>query len=234
MELTEQQIQALYKFTRQHYVEHYDVQTELVDHLANDIENILEEHPNLTFEEARTRSFKKFGVFGFMDVYDERKKAISKKYYKIIWQHFKEWFRLPKILATLSLFLLTNILLEKTDKDIFVWIAILLIAMLAFIRNIYDKRNLKIKAKKSGKRWLLEDMIINGGSVGGIIVLMNWYNLFNLVLSKFDYQNRYITLLISALTTIYFLYVYVTAYVLPPKVHQFLEEHYPEYKFEVA
>ncbi len=90
MELTEQQIQALYKFTRQHYVEHYDVQTELVDHLANDIENILEEHPNLTFEEARTRSFKKFGVFGFMDVYDTRKRVVGKKYRKILWKYFKE------------------------------------------------------------------------------------------------------------------------------------------------
>lgn len=40
MKLTPEQIQELYKFTRQHYVEHYDVQTELVDHLANDIEQI--------------------------------------------------------------------------------------------------------------------------------------------------------------------------------------------------
>ncbi|WP_320240732.1 hypothetical protein [Tenacibaculum sp. 1B UA] len=40
MKLTDQHIEQLYKFTRQHYVEHYDVQTELVDHLANDIEQI--------------------------------------------------------------------------------------------------------------------------------------------------------------------------------------------------
>ncbi len=35
--LSENQIQQLYKFTEQHYVEWYDVQTELVDHLANGI-----------------------------------------------------------------------------------------------------------------------------------------------------------------------------------------------------
>ncbi|MDC1464178.1 hypothetical protein N8387_00675 [Polaribacter sp.] len=34
MKLTETHIQELYKFTRKHFVEHYDVQTELVDHLA--------------------------------------------------------------------------------------------------------------------------------------------------------------------------------------------------------
>ena len=45
MKLTETQIENLYKFTRQHYVYHYDVQTELVDHLANDIEEIWLETP---------------------------------------------------------------------------------------------------------------------------------------------------------------------------------------------
>ncbi|WP_296638647.1 hypothetical protein [Polaribacter sp.] len=51
MELTESQIENLYNFTRQHYVEYYDVQTDLVDHLGNDIEQICVENPNLTFEE---------------------------------------------------------------------------------------------------------------------------------------------------------------------------------------
>ena len=59
MKLTNQHIEQLYKFTRQHYVEHYDVQTELVDHLANDIEQIWVDKPQLSFEQARDISFKK-------------------------------------------------------------------------------------------------------------------------------------------------------------------------------
>ena len=47
--LSKEQIQHLYTFTRQHFVEHFDVQTELVDHLANDIEQILTEKPTLSF-----------------------------------------------------------------------------------------------------------------------------------------------------------------------------------------
>ena len=34
MKLNNQHIEQLYTFTRQHFVEHYDVQTELVDHLS--------------------------------------------------------------------------------------------------------------------------------------------------------------------------------------------------------
>ena len=84
MELTKEQIQGLYKFTREHFVEHYDVQTELVDHLANDIEQIWKEKPQLTFREARDTSFKKFGVFGFMDILSEKQKFMEKKYCKIL------------------------------------------------------------------------------------------------------------------------------------------------------
>ena len=55
MKLTENQIDELYKFTREHYVYFYDVQSELVDHLANDIEEIWLDKPKLSFENARTK-----------------------------------------------------------------------------------------------------------------------------------------------------------------------------------
>ncbi|WP_440120244.1 hypothetical protein [Tenacibaculum sp. Ill] len=89
MKLTDQHIEQLYRFTRQHFVEHYDVQTELVDHLANDIEQIWEENPTLTFEQARENSFKKFGMFGFMTVVEKKQKQLGKKYRKIIWSYLK-------------------------------------------------------------------------------------------------------------------------------------------------
>ena len=38
MKVNQKQIDELYLFTRQHFVEYYDLQTELVDHLANAIE----------------------------------------------------------------------------------------------------------------------------------------------------------------------------------------------------
>jgi hypothetical protein len=65
-------------------VEYYDLQTELVDHLANDMEVIWQKQPTLSFEQARDASFKKFGVFGFMDVVGERQKAMTKRYIAIM------------------------------------------------------------------------------------------------------------------------------------------------------
>jgi hypothetical protein len=96
MKISDNQITELYRFTREHFVVHYDVQTELVDHLANDIEQIWVEQPILTFREAKTISFKKFGVFGFMDVVEQKQKAMNKRYWKILLRFIKEWFTLPK------------------------------------------------------------------------------------------------------------------------------------------
>ena len=104
MKLSKDQIQALYKFTRQHYVEYYDVQTELVDHLANDIEGIWKENQNLTFEKARDKSFKKFGIFGFHDIIQKKEWQMTKKYIKLVLKLVKEWFSLPKLLLTSALF----------------------------------------------------------------------------------------------------------------------------------
>ena len=106
MKLTPEQIDRLYQFTRQHYVEWYDLQTELVDHLANSIEAQWQENPKISFEDALQIEFKKFGIFGFMDVVEKRQAALNKRYNKIVWQHFKAFFTIPKIVITLFSFFL--------------------------------------------------------------------------------------------------------------------------------
>ena len=98
MKLTPEQIDRLYQFTRQHFVEWYDLQTELVDHLANAIEQQGVENPKISFEEALQIEFKKFGIFGFMDVVEKRQQALHKRYHKMVWHHFKVFFKIPKFL----------------------------------------------------------------------------------------------------------------------------------------
>jgi hypothetical protein len=51
MQLTTSQIDKLFTFTPA-FVEYYDLQSELVDHLANSIEAQWEQFPKRTFEEA--------------------------------------------------------------------------------------------------------------------------------------------------------------------------------------
>ena len=78
MKLSTEQIEHLFNFTKKHYVEHYDVQVELVDHLANAIEDQWKENPNILFEDALQTEFKKFGVFGFTSLVEQKKVCFTK------------------------------------------------------------------------------------------------------------------------------------------------------------
>lgn len=229
MKLTNQHIEQLYTFTRQHFVEHYDVQTELVDHLANDIEQVLEDKPTLTFEQARDISFKKFGVFGFMDVVEEKQKQLNKKYYKIILSFVKDWFRLPKLIATITLFFFFYTLLTSNLSSIyFMGIWIFYISYLS-IKLYQLKKEVKKRKKKSGKLWLLEDFIFKQGAANSALVPIYSFQLFINVegIANFEW---YVAIPIALVSSIMIIVGYISLIVLPQKAEKLLEKHYPEYK----
>jgi hypothetical protein len=230
MKLTEIQIDELYKFTREHFVYYYDVQTELVDHLANDIEQIWESQPLLPFEKARDKSFKKFGIFGFMDVIEAKQKQMNKRYWKIILRFAKEWFTIPKIVMTFSVFLLFfSVLQIQFSEYIFLGTLLILITLEMIIVYKVRKQH-KEKEKKEDKIFLLESMI---GTTKNGFTGFTFINMFNIVnLTRFDFSNLniYWILLISFTLTLLCILFYVSNYVIPQKAEELLQETYPEYK----
>ena len=78
--ITQEQTERLFKFCREHYVYHYDLQVELVDHLASSIEEQWETDPTLSFDKALWKTFRKFGVTGFSKVKEQKQKELRKKY----------------------------------------------------------------------------------------------------------------------------------------------------------
>ena len=230
MKLTENQIDELYKFTRKHYVYYYDVQSELVDHLANDIESIWKETPNLSFEEARDKSFKKFGIFGFMDVIEAKQKQMNKRYWKIILRFAKEWFTLPKVITTTAVFLSFFFILKIPYSE-FVLLGLLsILIVFDLIKQIKARKKHKKKEVKKEKVFLLEAMIgeTRQGFIG--ITFLNLFNTVNLTKISFSSLGNYWLLLISFSATILILLFYVTAYIIPQRAEELLEETYPEYK----
>ena len=228
MKITATQITELYAFTRQHFVEHYDVQTELVDHLANDIEHIWKAHPALSFQEARTMSFKKFGVFGFMDVVAQKQKAMNQHYWTILLRFAKEWFSLPKIVSTLLLFLIFYTLLQFSFAKEIILIALGVLVLLN--GYILFKNRHREKNKKKDKVFLLESMI--GSSRNGIsfISLINLFNLGTTFDIPFFTLEMYWQVLIAFIATLLCILYYITAVVMPSKAEELLAETYPEYK----
>lgn len=225
MTLTEQHIENLYAFTRKHFVEYYDLQTELVDHLANDIESIIEEHPQLSFEQARDKAFKKFGVFGFMEVVEERAKAMNKKYMKLLWHYAKDWFRLPQIILTIAIFVSWYALfLTKFGGYVLIFSYSLLCFWLIF-KTIKINFKIKQKRKTTKKRWLLEDIIFKNGSLLCIIYIPQLFNVFK-YLDDYEVQQP---LVYAGIFTALIIYIYISTVVLPNNATTHLKETYPEY-----
>lgn len=233
MKLTSEQIERLYQFTRQHYVEWYDLQNELVDHLANAIEQQWQENPKISFEDALQIEFKKFGVFGFMDVVEQRQLALNKRYNKIVWQHFKAFFTIPKIVATFSVVgIFFYMLLSLTKQAGIIINSFIIAALLIFWAATIIKRIKYNKiAKASGKKWLFKEVIFGYGNFVGL----SYIPIQIILRVDFNTQVGIIKALIfSILIVSMYLIDYIVLFEIPSKAEAYLKETYPEYELETT
>ena len=227
MKLTESQIQQLYTFTRQHFVEHYDLQTELVDHLANAIETQWQSQPKLSFEDAKNKAFKKFGVFGFMEAIEQKAKAMGKKYRHYLWSELKKWFELPQLLTTIALFLLFYL---SFTSSIAVELAItyyVLILIWSVSKSFLLNKQFKRRKKISNKKWMLEEMIFKQAGGTSLVFLTQVYNLH--LMSDTILLNSYVILALSIAFTVITLIYYISFELIPNKAEKLLNETYPEF-----
>lgn len=226
MKLNPSQIDHLFTFTRQHYVEYYDLQTELVDHLALAIETQWQEKPKLSFEDALNIEFKKFGVFCFMDVVEKRQAALNKKYNGIIWKHFKVFFTIPKIVFTITLVGLIYMLLKastyKTDIAL-VAFGIIILSFWFFIIYISNKKS----NSATHKKWLLKEIILGRSSICGMIYLP-----LQIIFRSDKLMEHSIGVFgVSFLLVSLVLIEYIMVIEIPKKAEEYLKQTYPDYEF---
>ena len=99
--LNEIQIIELFAYCRKQNIHHYDLQIEIVDHLAAIIESRRELEPDLTFGNIWEQVKNDFDTYGFNHMKLSRKKTLCKKYNLIFMNYVFEFFRLPKVILTL-------------------------------------------------------------------------------------------------------------------------------------
>lgn len=222
----------LYAFTKTHYVEYYDLQTELVDHLANGIELLWEETPKLTFEEALRIEFKKFGIFGFTDLVTERQKKMTKRYSQLIWTIVKTYFTIPKIFLTtmLALLIFVGLSLVSYKEYVVIGLFVLPIVIMVCKAVVYRIKQRKLK-KANQKLWMFEEVIYSYGqslALFQILMLMPQHFLrpafiLRMLNSSFGMG------VISFVLTVFFIGVYVVTQVIPSKAKEHIAKVHPEY-----
>ncbi len=78
IKLSEVEINKLFRFTEKKMVHWYDLQIEIVDHLASCIEDEMTADSKLTFDLALEKVYTGFGIFGFAKIVQERQIQLAK------------------------------------------------------------------------------------------------------------------------------------------------------------
>jgi hypothetical protein len=104
-QLTQEHIEKLFKFVQSKNVPYRDVQFEIVDHLASAIEDMQVDNPEWSFGLCLDQVYGKFPITGFAQLIEQKEEALNKYWKKKLWPYLFEYFKLPRIIITVTLFL---------------------------------------------------------------------------------------------------------------------------------
>ena len=227
--LSPRQIDDLFAFCREHYVYHYDLQLELVDHLASAIEQKWEENPRLTYNEALWEVFGKFGIYGFAKVRKAKEKALRKKYNRLMWKCIGQFYKLPKIIMTiaLSLLIFTSIrFINNVEVIVGLVFAGLAIFSLIYLVFYYPKK-FKLDLVPGKSFILYEQLKMVNSTFGALVGLpLNIYNV-----SRFLNQpsNFYTELGSSVFLSFFIIMLYASFFYIPQKIKDDFVSEFPQF-----
>ena len=214
--VTPEQIERLYEFTHQCQVKYFDVQTELVDHLANAIETHWQEFPNDDFEIVLQKEFRKFGRLGFKKIVNQRKNQLTALYRRVVLQHFKTYFTFPKIFIpfciTICFFFLITHFLLNSSYVMFYWIGFYLVLVIPYaIVTRKIRRNILTNKKKI----LFQEIFTGNNSftLWGCAIVVQIGNLLNLIyLKDFLKENLLMLWFTSLICSLALLFMHIVLY----------------------
>jgi len=158
--LTEEEISLLFEFCEFHNVRYYDVQIELVDHLASAIEQNWNKDLGLPFEDVLKAEYKGFGYGGFSAIVEKKEKALKEKYQSLQRKYVLQYFRLPKVILTMAGCLAIYSIFTFLPNYLLVVMCINLLFMMAVLSYLFIFSPTKYKMDLTpGKTFLLYDYL---------------------------------------------------------------------------
>jgi len=229
--ITIEETNRLFKFCRDHYVYHYDLQVELVDHLASSIEEQWQIKPELSFEESLYKSFRKFGVTGFRKIKEQKQKELARRYNILLWKYLLEFYRWPKMLMTLAGTLILFTLLKMANSIVWVIVPYFIIISIAafFYYYLVSRKQLKNIAKPGKKFMILEYL----KQVQFVVILLSQtpVNMLNIgrFLDLHAVHQNWALMLISFLMISLNIIFYGYFFYIPFKIKEHFREQFPEF-----
>jgi hypothetical protein len=138
MELTTKQLEEVDRYISCCGIKYYDVRAEIVDHFASVLEQRLEENPTLDFKKEIVNIHKNFSENGFYNLLKDKTRAVHTKFYVLSLKHMLGFFKLPKIIISIALFLVLREVMNLVE-DVETFFLFLTAIAFLFIFYLYLK-----------------------------------------------------------------------------------------------
>jgi len=224
-QLSEKEIDRLFKFVRSKYVHYVDVQYEIVDHLASAIEEKQADNPSLSFNRALEEVYGKFPITGFVHFVAEKQSALCKFWWKKFLSFMLSYLKLPKVIISGFLVYFFQLILSNsfviTPKQVYYFLVVISFCCIAW-RFFYG-----FEFKKE----LRDKYLVTGTYLSFYSGVFACYIYFPLNMAV---NNGYETVIFSTLTswimavyiTVALLWVHASTFVFPKMLSQELDEKY--------
>jgi len=229
--LTPEQIEELFTFCSKRNVKEYEIQVELVDHLASSIEAQLKHNTTLSFYEALGITYSNFGANGFKEIVRIKRKMFRRKYNILFLKFLAAFFQLPRIILTLFLTISVYSIICYFDESQtkFEFIGVLAV-FLNLIYMIVIRRPYLEKGKAS---FILIHYFNRLRTSTGIIL----NGLFIAAMHSSKYfvvpNNSMVNFLISFFVVFIFITTYISMIYMPRLLNNHFKEQFPDFMYSV-
>jgi hypothetical protein len=233
--LTQEQITDLFAFCEEHCVYHYDVQVELVDHLACAIEQKWKENPRLSYDYTLWSVYNDFEPRGFGRIRREREKGLRRKYNRLQWNYIAEFYRFPKIILTIAITFALFFLSKFTKNDLLANMIILgafVVGLLVYL-SVSHPENRRLTIIR-GKSFLLYDhfLMLKWMIISVCLTPFGLLNSLNLLLKEYTNGIKYQwvdELSIALFISFFFIFsIAITVYT-PKRIKEDFIREYPQF-----
>ena len=229
--LSQEEIDELFLFCERHYVKYYDLQLELVDHLAESIELQFRNGNSISFDNALKNIFKDFSVFGFSKIKTARERALQKGYEDLFWQQTLDYLKMPKVLLTgaaVSVLFSFISFAHNPGNFIFSYFLAILFFLIYYRYRLFPT---KYRIKSFGGKSFMAISYLESRQLLAATAMQCPFIVFQLSqIQHIQILNRYwLALPVSLTIVIFTITLYLSLIVIPIKIREHLKEQFPQF-----
>lgn len=215
--ISKEEYKYLFEYTARHYTKYYDVQIEVIDHLASSIDELRSEDPSKGFRVALNEAYKNLPGRDFAKVIVEKEKMLAKYWKKQMNEYLLKYLSWPLVLVLIiftggiysTMSVIDMFDLWKTGLIIFIGVV-----LIYFLYHYY----VYIQLQKNAERYLSIRTYL---SVHGSLAVLG----ISLVyvpdhVASFPTNSMAINILISLLLAVGMLYLYASTVHFPKKIRE--------------